>query len=65
VPAALDAVVLRALSAEPADRYPWAAGLAEALRPFAAGSGPASLAGLLAELFEPELARERAWLAGG
>jgi serine/threonine-protein kinase len=64
VPAALDAVVLRALSAEPADRFPWAAGLAEALRPFAAGSGPASLAGLLAELFEPELARERAWLAG-
>jgi serine/threonine-protein kinase len=65
VPAALDQVVLRALAREPADRFAWASGLAEALRPFAAGSGPGALAVLLAEQFDAEASRERAWLAGG
>ena len=64
VPAGLDEVVLRALAPEPADRYPWASGLAEALRPFAAGTGPGALADLLAELFPAEVARERAWQSG-
>ena len=64
VPPALDQVVLRALAREPDDRYPWAAALADALRPFSAGAGPGVLAGLLAEHFGPEAERERAWLAG-
>jgi serine/threonine-protein kinase len=62
VPAALDKVVLRALAREPADRYAWAGGLAEALRPFTAGVGPGALPALLAEGFEAEAARERDWL---
>jgi serine/threonine-protein kinase len=65
VPAALDAVVLTALAREAADRQPWAAALAEALRPFAAGAGPAALARLLEERFEAEVERERDWQAGG
>jgi len=60
VPPALDAVVLRALSREPADRFPWAADLADALGPFADRAGRASLAQELAIRFPAELAEERA-----
>jgi serine/threonine protein kinase len=64
VPAALDAVVLKALAREPADRQPWAVELGEALRPFAGGAGPALLARVLAERFEAEAARDQAWQSG-
>jgi hypothetical protein len=57
--------VLAALAREPADRPGWASELAGALRPFAAGADPEALARLLAERFEAEAARERAWQAGG
>jgi serine/threonine-protein kinase len=63
VPPALDAVVLQALAREPADRQPWAAALAGALRPFTAGADAAALSALLRERFEVEAARERDWLA--
>jgi serine/threonine-protein kinase len=63
VPPALDAVVLSALAREPGDRPAWASALAESLRPFADGAGPEALARLLAERFEAEAARERAWQA--
>ncbi len=57
---ALDAVVLRAVSREPAGRYPWASDLAEALGPFADPGGRAALAQELAVRFPVELAEERA-----
>jgi hypothetical protein len=38
--------------------------LAEALRPFAGAAGPAALARVLEERFEPEASRERDWRAG-
>lgn len=60
VPAALDAVVLRALAREPADRYPWASELADALRPLCDPDGRAALAQELAARFPAELAEERA-----
>jgi serine/threonine protein kinase len=60
VPPALDAVVLRALSREPADRQPWASDLADALGPFADPDGRAALAHELATRFPVELAEERA-----
>jgi eukaryotic-like serine/threonine-protein kinase len=63
VPPALDALVLRALAREPAERFPWASALAEALGPFAAGASAAQLASLLAEHFPEEAARERVWQA--
>jgi serine/threonine-protein kinase len=59
VPAALDAVVLRALARRPEERPAWASELADALAPFAAGASPADLAGELARRFPAELARER------
>jgi serine/threonine-protein kinase len=65
VPPALDEVVLRALAREPADRFPLAGDLAEALRPFTAGTGPGALSALLADSFGAEAARERAWQEGG
>jgi serine/threonine protein kinase len=65
LPAGLDAVVLRALAREPADRYPGAAELAGALRPYAAGAGSGELAALLAAEFGAEAARELAWQAAG
>jgi serine/threonine-protein kinase len=40
VPAALDAVVLRALAREPEARFAWASELRDALAPFAHGSAP-------------------------
>jgi eukaryotic-like serine/threonine-protein kinase len=53
VPPALDAIVLRALALDPAERPAWAGELRDALAPFAApGAGPA-LARLMAELFPP------------
>jgi serine/threonine-protein kinase len=64
VPPALDEVVLRALAREPADRHAWAGELALALQPFTDGNGPEALRALLAERFEAEAARERAWLGG-
>jgi serine/threonine-protein kinase len=60
VPPSLDAVVLRALAREPADRHAWASDLAEALRPLAAPDGRAALARELAARFPVELAEERA-----
>jgi serine/threonine protein kinase len=60
VPPALDAVVLRALSREPADRQPWASDLADALGPFADPDGRAALAHELSTRFPVELAEERA-----
>jgi len=60
VPPGLDAVVLRALSREPADRFPWAFDLAEALAPFGAGVGPGALAAELAVRCPDEAARELA-----
>ena len=63
VPPGLDAVVLRALAREPAERQQWAGALAEELRPFAAGDGAEALAELLVERFEAEAARERDWQA--
>ncbi len=65
VPPALDAVVLRALSREPAERPPWASALADELRPFTGGAGPEALSALLEQRFEIEAARERDWQAGG
>jgi serine/threonine-protein kinase len=62
VPPGLDAVVLRALSREPADRDPWAADLAGALAPFAAGAGPGALAAELLARCPDEAARELAWV---
>jgi eukaryotic-like serine/threonine-protein kinase len=59
VPAALDAVVLRALAREPEERFAWASELAHALRPFFDGGrgegGSAGLAPLLARLFPAQL----------
>ena len=60
VPPALDAVVLRALARDPADRFPWASDLAEALAPLADPDGRAALARELAARFPAELAEERA-----
>jgi serine/threonine-protein kinase len=60
VPPALDAAVLRALSREPADRFPWASDLADALQPLADPDGRAALAHELAVRFPVELAEERA-----
>jgi serine/threonine-protein kinase len=40
VPGALDAVVMRALAREPADRYAWASELRDALLPFMRGASP-------------------------
>jgi serine/threonine-protein kinase len=59
VPPGLDAVVLRALAREPADRWAWASELAEALAPFAAGASAAALAAELAARFPEAAARER------
>jgi serine/threonine-protein kinase len=63
VPAALDQAVLRALARDPADRFPWAEGLAATLRPFTPEPGGPALSALLAEHFEAEATRERAWRA--
>jgi serine/threonine-protein kinase len=60
VPPGLDAVVLRALQREPADRFAWARDLAEALRPFAAGASEAALAEELTVRFPEAAARELA-----
>jgi serine/threonine-protein kinase len=54
VPPALDALVLRALAREPADRFPWAADLGEALLAFARGADRGDLARLLAVRFPEE-----------
>lgn len=59
VPPALDAVVLRALAREPADRHPWASDLADDLSPLADPEGRPSLARELATRFPAELAEER------
>jgi serine/threonine-protein kinase len=59
VPAALDAVVARALAREPAGRFAWASELADALRPHCAPDGRAALAQELAARFQAELAEER------
>lgn len=61
VPPALDAIVLRALAREPADRQAWASELRDALRPFARPLGPsprAALAALMAGWFPEELREE-------
>ena len=60
VPPALDAVVLRALAREPADRYPWCADLAGALEALADPGGREALVHELALRFPVELAEERA-----
>jgi serine/threonine-protein kinase len=59
IPAALDAVVLRALAREPEDRFAWAADLRDALAPFAAPDTEAKLAAFLARVFADDLRRER------
>ncbi len=63
VPAGLDAVVLRALAREPEARWPWAADLAAALQPFAAGAGPGLLASELLARCPDEAAKELSWAA--
>jgi serine/threonine-protein kinase len=65
VPPALDRLVLQALAREPAERFPWAADLAAALGPHAAGASADRLAALLSEQFPEDAARDRAWRAGG
>jgi serine/threonine-protein kinase len=65
VPPALDALVLKALAREPAERFPWAADLAEELRPLAASASAGQLAALLAEQFPGELEKDRAWREAG
>ena len=64
VPEGLDEAVLRALSREPEARYPWAADLAAALAPFAAGAGPGALAAELLARCPDEAAKELAWVTG-
>jgi eukaryotic-like serine/threonine-protein kinase len=63
VPAALDAVALRALAREPGQRWRWASELRDALRPFAAQDGGPALARILTgefpEEFRAELVRMR------
>jgi len=62
VPPGLDAVVLRALAREPADRFDWASGLRDALSPYLApgraSGGAAALQRLLARHFRPEIMAE-------
>jgi serine/threonine-protein kinase len=66
VPRELDAIALRALAREPADRYAWASELRDALRPWAGSLGPApALAGLMAEWFPEGLREEEARRARG
>ncbi|MBK9517039.1 MAG: serine/threonine protein kinase [Anaeromyxobacter sp.] len=59
VPADLDALVLRALAREPAERFAWAADLAAALGPFTGEAPAAALAAELAARLPAELAEER------
>jgi len=59
VPAGLDRAVLGALAREPGERPASAGALAEALRPFAEGVGPAALGEWLCGLFPDEARRER------
>jgi len=59
VPEALDRVVLRALARDPADRFPSAASLADALAPWTDPESPRALARLLQESFPEEWERER------
>jgi serine/threonine-protein kinase len=61
VPAGLDAIVLRALSRDPAGRQPWASDVARELAPYAEESPPGgapALARYLARLFPAELRAE-------
>jgi serine/threonine-protein kinase len=62
VPPELDRLVLKALARDPAERPASAASMAEALRPFAAGSGEEELSRWLCELFPEDERRERARL---
>jgi len=59
VPASLDAAVLRALAREPADRFPSAGALAEALAPSCHPGGARAVAAHLAATFAEERERER------
>jgi serine/threonine-protein kinase len=61
VPAALDAVVRRALAREPEDRFAWASELRHALLPFLRGTSPEDpgpLARIMARVFPDELRGE-------
>jgi eukaryotic-like serine/threonine-protein kinase len=58
VPRGLDAVVLKALAPEPGQRYAWASGLRDALRPYARGGDSPAVARLMARTFPDDLRRE-------
>lgn len=58
VPPGLDAVVLRALAREPAERFQWASELRDALLPFAASVDPPALARFMARTFPADLHAE-------